>query len=134
MRGEVSRPSSTPNRVNLSLKFRVVLVHPPCIHSDEGLRALNYDVVTLGSEVEAQKRETEGSWMAKIQQVKEFNRSTCVTDALLPSIQVVGADIADCERARQTARVNHARFDRQLSKLTGIVAVRPHLNDNFLSR
>jgi hypothetical protein len=105
-----------------------------CIHSDEGLLDLNYDVVTLESQVEAQKRKTEGSWMAKIQRAEELNRSTRVTDALLPSIHVVAVDIANCERARQTARVSGTRFDRQLSKLTDIVAVRPHLNDDFLSR
>jgi hypothetical protein len=55
--------------------------------------------------------------MATVQRVEELNRSTRLTDALLFSIHAVGADIASCERETQTARVDRARFDRQLSNL-----------------
>jgi hypothetical protein len=118
MRGEVSRPSSTSNRISLRLKSWVGLAHPPYINSEERLRPLNDGVATLESEVEAQKRETEGSWMAKIQPVEELNRLIRVTDALLLSMHAVGADITKCERERQTARADHARFDRERSNLT----------------
>jgi hypothetical protein len=68
--------------------------------------------------------------------VEEFNCSTRVIDALLLSIQAVGAEIANCERERQTTRDDGARFDRPTSKqnLIIIVAFRPHSDDNFLSR
>jgi hypothetical protein len=66
--------------------------------------------------------------MAKIQRMEELNRSTRVSDASLLSIHVVGADIVNCERERQTDRVDCARFDRQLSHLVGIVAVHPNIN------
>jgi hypothetical protein len=90
---------------------------PPMQYNERG-RALNDDVAALESEVEAQKRETEVSWMAKIQRVEELSRSTRVTDALLLCIHVVGVDIANCECERQTARYDRVRFDCHRSKLT----------------
>jgi hypothetical protein len=48
--------------------------------------------------------------MTKIQRVEDLNRSTRVTNALLPSIHVVGADIANCEHESQTTRDDRARF------------------------
>jgi hypothetical protein len=75
-------------------------------------------VAALESEVEAQKRETEVSWMVKIQRVEELNRSTRVTNSLLLSIHAVGADIANCERERQAARNDRESFDHHLSNLT----------------
>jgi hypothetical protein len=71
-------------------------------------------VATLESEVEAQKREMEGNWMAKVQRMKELSRSTSVTNALLLSIFAVGADITNCERETQTARVDRPRSGRKL--------------------
>jgi hypothetical protein len=103
--------------MNLHLKFRVRLAHPPYANSDERLRGLNDDVVALESEGEAQKQETEGSSMANIQRVEALNFSSRVTDALLLSIHTVGADIANCESDKQPARVDHAKFGRQLSNL-----------------
>jgi hypothetical protein len=57
---------------------------------DGRLRALNNNVVTLDPEIEVQKRERDGSWMAKIQQVEELDRSIRVTDTLLLSIHAAG--------------------------------------------
>jgi chromosome segregation ATPase len=92
-------------------------VYAKLCERNERIRSLNGAVAAFESEVEAQKREVEMSWMAKIQRVEELNRSTRVTDALLLSIHAVGADIANCERERQTARYDRARLDRQLSNL-----------------
>jgi hypothetical protein len=64
-------------------------------------------VAALESEVEAQKRATEESGMAKIQRVEEFDRSTRVVDRLLFSIHAVGADIASCEREADHWRPPH---------------------------
>jgi hypothetical protein len=75
----------------------------------------------------------EGSWMAKIQAVEELNCSTRVTDALLLSIHAVGADIANCECERQIAPDLMITF-QIWQNLIGTVAVRPHLQNNFLSR
>jgi hypothetical protein len=75
-------------------------------------------VAALESEIKAQKRETELSWMAKIQQVEEVNRSTHVTDAFLLCIHAVRVDIANCERERQNACDDRTKFDHQLSNLT----------------
>jgi hypothetical protein len=61
-------------------------------------------VAALKSEVEAEKRETEASWMAKIQLVEKFNRSSRVTDIVLLYVHAVGHDILNYEREIQTPR------------------------------
>jgi hypothetical protein len=53
-----------------------------------------------------------------VQRVEELNRSTRVINAVLLSIHVVAADIANCERKRQNAGDDGTRFDHYLSNLT----------------
>jgi hypothetical protein len=90
---------------------------------------LNGDVAARESEVKAQKRETEVSWMAKIQRVEELNRSARATDALLLCIHEVGADIANCERERRIAGDDRTRFDHNLSNLTKFDRLRRGLTE-----
>jgi hypothetical protein len=75
--------------------------------------------------------------MANIQRVEELHRSTRVTDAFLLSIHAVGPTSPTTSARGRPPATTAPDLIITLTieqNLIGIVAVRPNINNNFLSR